>query len=328
MERELPATTSPAASSEGARKAASGSCMRPAKRNRPMVGVRAAPIELVYHSDQRWGTYFDVGIGDRAVRFTQSALSPTRRIPSRSIRVRVALRDEKAGDAGGSAPVSSGRRSSRTGELPRWTRSRSDQIFQAARDAIDDHAPAEVCVHAGAQHRRGVSIAELDPLAPVTDSQMANAAVASIDYNRPDDSADCEHRVEAASASAPDPAARKRSLHIELSGQGTHWKYPASHRVQATGMAGAITGHPPLFERFALGDSTTLRGWDKFDIAPAGGDHGTRRSSIALYGNRALPRHRFGLGRQHRTTCPRVDGSGSSTRGRVLRRWLPGTPTT
>lgn len=39
-----------------------------------------------------------------------------------------------------------------------------------------------------------------------------------------------------------------------------------------TAMAGGITGDAPLFERFALGDSTTLRGWDKYDIAPAGGD--------------------------------------------------------
>ena len=37
-------------------------------------------------------------------------------------------------------------------------------------------------------------------------------------------------------------------------------------------MAGGITGTAPLFERFTLGDSMTLRGWDKYDIAPAGGD--------------------------------------------------------
>jgi outer membrane protein assembly factor BamA len=37
-------------------------------------------------------------------------------------------------------------------------------------------------------------------------------------------------------------------------------------------MAGGITGQAPLFERFTLGDSKTLRGWDKYDIAPAGGD--------------------------------------------------------
>ena len=39
-----------------------------------------------------------------------------------------------------------------------------------------------------------------------------------------------------------------------------------------TSLFGGITGDAPLFERFTLGDSTTLRGWNKFDIAPAGGD--------------------------------------------------------
>ena len=37
-------------------------------------------------------------------------------------------------------------------------------------------------------------------------------------------------------------------------------------------MAGSITGHPPLFERFALGDTLTLRGWDKYEITPTGAD--------------------------------------------------------
>jgi hypothetical protein len=34
---------------------------------------------------------------------------------------------------------------------------------------------------------------------------------------------------------------------------------------------GFITGIAPLFERFLLGDSLTLRGWNKFDVAPLGG---------------------------------------------------------
>jgi hypothetical protein len=34
---------------------------------------------------------------------------------------------------------------------------------------------------------------------------------------------------------------------------------------------GYITGGPPLFERFSIGNATTLRGWDKFDVAPLGG---------------------------------------------------------
>ena len=37
-------------------------------------------------------------------------------------------------------------------------------------------------------------------------------------------------------------------------------------------MAGRITGDAPLFERFSLGDATRLRGWDEYEITPAGGD--------------------------------------------------------
>ena len=34
---------------------------------------------------------------------------------------------------------------------------------------------------------------------------------------------------------------------------------------------GFLTGTAPLFERFSLGNSYTLRGWNKFDVAPLGG---------------------------------------------------------
>ncbi len=39
----------------------------------------------------------------------------------------------------------------------------------------------------------------------------------------------------------------------------------------ASASYGLITGTPPLFERFALGNSATLRGWNKFDMSPLGG---------------------------------------------------------
>jgi outer membrane protein assembly factor BamA len=44
------------------------------------------------------------------------------------------------------------------------------------------------------------------------------------------------------------------------------------HTVLLSGRFGVIDGDAPLFERFSLGDSQTLRGWDKYDIAPLGGD--------------------------------------------------------
>jgi outer membrane protein assembly factor BamA len=38
-------------------------------------------------------------------------------------------------------------------------------------------------------------------------------------------------------------------------------------------LAGRITGLAPLFDRFVLGNSSTLRGWDKHQIDPLGGSH-------------------------------------------------------
>ena len=119
-----------------------------------------------------------------------------------------------------------------------------------------------------------MSISELEPLFPATGSQMANAAVASIGYDRRwKDGSDAAHRVDASFG----VRAGSRDLESDLAykrylGQGSYRYDFGRHHVQATGMAGGITGDAPLFERFTLGDSTTLRGWDKYDIAPVGGD--------------------------------------------------------
>jgi hypothetical protein len=50
------------------------------------------------------------------------------------------------------------------------------------------------------------------------------------------------------------------------------------HFVTVRAEGGFISGTAPLYERFALGDSRTLRGWNKFDIDPLGG-------SRAVYGS-------------------------------------------
>ena len=120
----------------------------------------------------------------------------------------------------------------------------------------------------------GVSISELDPLEPAADKRMANAVVGSIDYNRQftQDSGG-KHTVDASFG----VRAGTRELESDLTysrylGQGWYRYDLGRHHVQASGMAGGITGHAPLFERFTLGDSATLVGWDKYDIAPVGGD--------------------------------------------------------
>ena len=47
-------------------------------------------------------------------------------------------------------------------------------------------------------------------------------------------------------------------------GHNTH------HRGRCSAAASPVEA--PLFERFTLGDSATLRGWNKFELAPIGGN--------------------------------------------------------
>ncbi len=58
------------------------------------------------------------------------------------------------------------------------------------------------------------------------------------------------------------------------------------HRLEAGFLAGRTGGTPPLFDRFVLGNSATLRGWNKFDVAPLGGTrvvHGSASYGYAWF---------------------------------------------
>jgi hypothetical protein len=51
------------------------------------------------------------------------------------------------------------------------------------------------------------------------------------------------------------------------------YEWKSGRRIVSDRMiAGMITGHAPLFERFALGNSSTLPGWNRYAIDPLGGD--------------------------------------------------------
>ena len=120
----------------------------------------------------------------------------------------------------------------------------------------------------------GASITELESLSHSPDSQMASAAVASISYKRQwTEAAESTQRVYASFAvrSATD-ALQSDLIYKRYFGSGAYQYLRGNSHVTAEASAGRLTGHAPLFERFSLGDSTTLRGWNKFDIAPAGGD--------------------------------------------------------
>jgi outer membrane protein assembly factor BamA len=63
-----------------------------------------------------------------------------------------------------------------------------------------------------------------------------------------------------------------------------HYKYRHGRtRADVAFLAGRVTGNAPLYERFVLGDSTTLRGYSKFDLDPLGGSRLMHGSVDYLY---------------------------------------------
>jgi outer membrane protein assembly factor BamA len=104
---------------------------------------------------------------------------------------------------------------------------------------------------------------------------MANATAASLDYDRAWKNGDSDLAHSTAGGFFVRIGTRQlESDHVyqRYLGQGAYRLAFGRHHIQVAGMAGRINGQAPMFERFTLGDSTTLRGWDKYAIAPAGGD--------------------------------------------------------
>ena len=242
----------------------------------PWLRFDALRSNVVYHSEHGWGSFLDFALGDRSIRFTPiAAINDSENLIEEISGYGLRFETRKLGTR-------------RLGASLEW--SKLDQDWRGAtRDALalrpdipslyserTTFTPVvKFALTPDLSVAAGVSISELDPLDGVGESRMANAAVASIEYARrwEPDGLDAGHRVEASFG----VRAGSRELESDLAytrylGQGWYRYDLGRHHVQVSGMAGGLTGQAPLFERFTLGDSATLRGWDKYEIAPAGGD--------------------------------------------------------
>ena len=120
----------------------------------------------------------------------------------------------------------------------------------------------------------GLGFEQMNGVPGAMRSESANAVVNTLRYRQQwgegEDGTqllDAAYSVRAATSELGSDLAYTRHL--------AHLKYNYSSRTQSvevTMIAGAIYGRAPLFERFALGDSTLLRGWNKYDLDPLGGN--------------------------------------------------------
>lgn len=160
----------------------------------------------------------------------------------------------------------------------------------------------------------GLAFETLNPSSPSAHMESANALTNTVRFHRrwTEFSAPIEQDIDAGyslragtKALGSDYAYTRHAVHVRY---GFHHE---SQSVQVALQAGVIYGRAPLFERFMLGNSSTLRGWNKYDLAPLGGNRAVHASvtygyhimrvfydtgSIWDHGNKPEQKHSAGIG--------------------------------
>jgi len=142
--------------------------------------------------------------------------------------------------------------------------------------------------------------------------RYANAVTSTVRYNHSVEGSTLDQAVEASYSLR----AAERGLGSDYNYRRHHLKarYTATHNRQGVEVgleAGAVQGIAPMFERFALGNSTTLQGFDKFSLDPLGGNRvvdgslGYRYRAMRVFydagsvwdrGGRPAPQQSLGVG--------------------------------
>lgn len=114
----------------------------------------------------------------------------------------------------------------------------------------------------------GASFQQTEYQYPNSHFDSAHAALASLRYHRRWDGhdVDASYGLRAATSILASDFAYTR--HAVAASYSRQW---GNEEVLLRATAGRITGDAPLFERFVLGNTQLLRGWNKFDLAPLGG---------------------------------------------------------
>lgn len=131
----------------------------------------------------------------------------------------------------------------------------------------------------------GTSFERMQDQFPSAHTEAANAFTATVRYHERLEGAENQQDFEGDYNLRE--ATRLLSTDFVYSRHRWEFRYTLSrgkHVLLDDMTAGLITGQAPLFEEFVLGNSNTLRGWNKFDLDPLGGNRMVANSVEYRYG--------------------------------------------
>ena len=116
-------------------------------------------------------------------------------------------------------------------------------------------------------------------------AESANAVTSALRYHRRLEGSDSQHDIDAAYNRRA--ATRVLSSDFAYARHRLQFRYMLTHGKnvfidELTG--GMISGRAPMFERFVLGNASTLRGWNKYELDPAGGNRMVHNTVEYRYG--------------------------------------------
>jgi hypothetical protein len=105
-------------------------------------------------------------------------------------------------------------------------------------------------------------------------TESANAALGSLRLHRRwEDASDNQHELDAGYSLRAATTVLDSDYVYARHAVNVRYVFHRGHNtVDIAFLAGRISGRAPLYERFVLGNAETLRGWNKYDLDPLGGD--------------------------------------------------------
>jgi hypothetical protein len=231
--------------------------------------------KFVYHSEQGWGGALDIPMGNRHHRVTAGfAFDNNDDLVEEYSGVRVGFESRRLGTDRLGARVEIARFNQTWRDATLFALAADPGIPEAYRARTTVEPSVTFAITPFFRVTGGASISELESLNRSPDSQMASGLVARFDYGQRwyqtdhvTQRVDASYELRSGMESLESDLIYKRHL-----GRARYRYTQRKNTVVADVAVGRITGDAPLFERFTLGDTSTLRGWNKYDIAPAGGD--------------------------------------------------------
>ena len=241
--------------------------------------IRFAPTrsKLVYHSQQGWSGVLDIPMSSSRSRhrFTAGvAFNDIDELIEEYSGFRLAFESRVIGTEKLGARLEFSRYNQTWEDATLTALASNPGIPELYRNRLTFEPTATFAFNPRVRINGGISISELESLSNSPNSQMANAWLFGISgdhlwqgSNDVRQRAEASYQIRAAVKGLDSDLVYKRHL-----GQARYQFEQGRSEAIASLSLGYITGDAPLFERFSLGNSSTLRGWDKYDISPLGGE--------------------------------------------------------